>query len=53
MTIADRIEQYAKAAAKSGLPVREVVVEKGKVRIVFGEAPPDPTNPADLVSMNE
>ena len=35
MTNAEKIEEYTKAAARSGLPVRSVVIEKGKVVVNF------------------
>ena len=38
MTTAERIKEYARAAAESGLPVREVVIEGRKIRVLFGEA---------------
>jgi hypothetical protein len=38
MTTAERIETYTRAAAKSGLPVREVIIEGRKIRILFGDA---------------
>jgi hypothetical protein len=38
MTTAERIEAYTRAAAKCGLPVREVIIEGRKIRILFGDA---------------
>lgn len=35
MTNAEKIEEYTKAAARSGLPVRSVIIEKGKVVVNF------------------
>lgn len=40
MTTAERIKEYTRAAAESGLPVREVVIEGRKVRVLFGDAGP-------------
>lgn len=38
MTTAERIKEYARAAAESGLPVRELIVEGRKVRVLFGDS---------------
>ena len=40
MTNAEKIAEYAAAAAKSGLPVKELIVEKGAVRVIFGDKEP-------------
>lgn len=45
MTLAERIVEYTQAAIRTGLPVREVIVQKGQVRIIFGDQrAPDGTN---------